>query len=164
MKKNIIIYLFVFTVLTLIFQLVNSKKIFENLEGKLTATKSLNEVLRDSVFMLQTRLEEQNDFILEGNEYALRYFENLNFQNIESHVKDILYDTNLMREKNELIPYAAMDRTFLINKVKVLNHKWVIADFSDGSYWGEIFLTYVIDKGGRVSFELKEHFLYSNPN
>ena len=164
MKKNIILYLFIFSVLTLIFHLVNSNKIFEDLEGKLTATKSLNEVLRDSVFVLQSRLEEQNDFILEGNEYALRYFENLNLQNIESHVKGVLYDTNLMRKKNELIPYAAMDRTFLINKVKVLNHKWVVADFSDGSHWGEIFLTYKIDKGGGVSFDLKEHFLYSNPD
>mgnify|MGYP001182849029 CR=1 FL=1 len=162
MKKNIILYLFLFTALILIFQLVNSKKVFENLEAKLTATKLLNEVLKDSVFKVKTQLEEQNDFILEGNEYALRYFENLNIENIESYVKDVLYDTNLMREKNELIPYAAMNRTYLINKIKVLNHKWIVADFSDGTYWGEIFLTYKINKGGKVSFELKEHFLYPN--
>ena len=109
-------------------------------------------------------MEEQNDFILEGNEYALRYFENLDMENIESYIKDALYDTNLMHEKNELIPYAAMNRTYLINKIKVLNHKWVVADFSDGTYWGEIFLTYKIKKGGKVSFELKEHFLYPNPD
>ena len=162
MKKNIILYLFLFTALILIFQLVNSKKVFEDLEGKLSATKLLNEVLKDSVFKVKTQLEEQNDFILEGNEYALRYFENLNMENIESYVKDVLYDTNLMREKNELIPYAAMNRTYLINKIKVLNHKWVVADFSDGTYWGEIFLTYKINKVGKVSFELKEHFLYPN--
>tara|TARA_Y200000002_G_scaffold376760_1_gene381158 strand:+ start:336 stop:830 length:495 start_codon:yes stop_codon:yes gene_type:complete len=164
MKKNIILYLFVFTALILIFQLVNSKKVFEDLEGKLSATKLLNGVLKDSLFNIQTRLEEQNDFILEGNEYALRYFENLNMENIESYVKDALYDTNLMHEKNELIPYAAMNRTYLINKIKVLNHKWVVADFSDGTFWGEIFLTYKIKKGGKVSFELKEHFLYPNPD
>ena len=57
-----------------------------------------------------------------------------------------------------------MNRTYLINKIKVLNHKWVVADFSDGTYWGEIFLTYKIKKGGKVSFELKEHFLYPNPD
>ena len=164
MKKNIILYMFVFTALILIFQLVNSKKVFEDLEGKLTATKSHNKVLKDSIFKVQTLLEDQNDFNLEGNEYALRYFEYLNLQNIENHVKDMLYDTNLMREKNELIPYAVMDRTFLINKVKVLNHRWLVADFSDGTHWGEIFLTYEIDMVGQVSFELKEHFLYPNPD
>ena len=156
--------MFVFTALILIFQLVNSKKVFEDLEGKLDLTKSLNKVLKDSIFKVQTLLEDQNDFNLESNEYALRYFEYLNLQNIENHVKDMLYDTNLMSKKNELIPYAVMDRTFLINKVKVLNNKWLVADFTDGTNWGEIFLTYEIDVVGEVSFELKEHFLYPNPD
>jgi LPS O-antigen subunit length determinant protein (WzzB/FepE family) len=164
MKKNIILYLFVFTALILVFQLVNSKKVFDDLQGKWSETKVRNEKLKDSVFRLQERIDEQNDFELEGNEYALRYFENLGIQNIASHVKDHLYDTNLLREKNDLIPYAAMDRTFLINKVKVLNHQWVVADFSDGTHWGEIFLTYQINKNGALKFKLKEHFLYPNPD
>jgi LPS O-antigen subunit length determinant protein (WzzB/FepE family) len=164
MKKNIILYLFVFTALILVFQLVNSKKVFDDLQGKWSETKVRNEKLKDSVFRLQERIDEQNDFELEGNEYALRYFENTGIQNIASHVKDHLYDTNLLREKNDLIPYAAMDRTFLINKVKVLNHQWIVADFSDGTYWGEIFLTYQINKNGALKFELKEHFLYPNPD
>ena len=164
MKKNIILYLFVFTALILIFQLVNSNRVFEDLEGKWIDTKARNEELKDSLFKLQMRLEEQNDFNLEGNEYALRYFENLSIQNIASHVKDQLYETNLLREKNDLIPYAVLGRTFLINKVKVLNHQWIIADFSDGTHWGEIFLTYEIDQKGSVDFELTEHFLYPNPD
>ena len=164
MKKNIILYLFVFTALILIFQLVNSNRVFEDLEGKWIDTIARNEELKDSLFKLQMRLEDQNDFNLEGNEYALRYFENLSIQNIASHVKDQLYETNLLREKNDLIPYAAMNRTFLINKVKVLNHQWIIADFSDGTHWGEIFLTYQIDKNGGLNFELREHFLYPNPD
>ena len=92
-----------------------------DLQGKLTHSKALNERLKDSVFQLNQRIDEQNDFSLEGNEYALRYFEkNLSIQNITGHVKDQLYETNLLREKNNLIPYAAMDRTFLINKVRFL--------------------------------------------
>lgn len=164
MKKNIILYLFVFTALILIFQLVNSKKIFDDLQAKWSETKVRNENLKDSIFQLQDRIDEQNDFELEGNEYALRYFENSSIENISSYVKDQLYETNLLREKNDLIPYAAMDRTFLINKVKILNHRWIIADFSDGTHWGEIFLTYQIDKNGGLTFELKEHFLYPNPD
>lgn len=164
MKKNIILYLFVFTALILIFQLVNSKKIFDDLQAKWSETKVRNENLKDSIFQLQDRIDEQNDFELEGNEYALRYFENSSTENISSYVKDQLYETNLLREKNDLIPYVAMDRTFLINKVKILNHRWIIADFSDGTHWGEIFLTYQIDKNGGLTFELKEHFLYPNPD
>lgn len=164
MKKNILLYLFLFTALILIFQLVNSKKVFDDLNGKWTEIKVLNEKLKDTISKLQLRLDEQNDFNLEGNEYALRNFENQNINNIAIHVKDELYKINSNREKKDLIPYTEMDRTFLINKVKVLNHRWVVANFSDGALWGEIFLTYQIDKNGGLDFELKEHFLYSNPD
>ena len=164
MRKNIVLYLFLFTALILIFQLVNSKKVFHDLIGKWTDTKALNEKLEEKIFQLQLRLDEQNDFNLDGNEFALRNFEELNIQNISNHIKDQLYETNLLREKNDLMPYAEMERTFLINKVKVLNHRWVVANFSDGTYWGEIFLTYQIDKNGGLDFELKEHFIYPNPD
>jgi hypothetical protein len=164
MKKNILLYLFLFTALILIFQLVNSKKVFDDLNGKWTEIKVLNEKLKDTISKLQLRLDEQNDFNLEGNEYALRNFENQNINNVAIYVKDELYKINSNREKKDLIPYTEMDRTFLINKVKVLNHRWVVANFSDGTQWGEMFLTYQIDKNGGLDFELKEHFLYSNPD
>lgn len=164
MKKNIVLYLFVFTALILIYQLVNSKKVFDDLSTQLTKIQQQNEKLKDSIFQTQSALEEQSDFNLEGNDYALRYFENLSIDDVAAYVKDQIYETNLLREKNDLIPYAAMDRTFLINKVKVLNHKWIVADFSDGTHWGELFLTYRFDDQGQLKFYLKEHFLYPNPD
>ena len=135
MKKNILLYLFLFTALILIFQLVNSKKVFDDLNGKWTEIKVLNEKLKDTISKLQLRLDEQNDFNLEGNEYALRNFENQNINNMAIHVKDELYKINSNREKKDLIPYTEMDRTFLINKVKVLNHRWVVANFSSIANW-----------------------------
>jgi hypothetical protein len=164
MKKNIVLYLFVFTALILIYQLVNSKKVFDDLSTQLTKIQQQNEKLKDSIFQTQSALEEQNDFNLEGNDYALRYFDNLPIDDVAAYVKDQIYETNLLPEKNDLIPYAAMDRTFLINKVKVLNHKWIVADFSDGTHWGELFLTYRFDDQGQLTFYLKEHFLYPNPD
>jgi len=164
MKKNILLYLFLFTALILIFQLVNAKRVFADFEQKINTIKSSNNKLKDSIFQIRNRLEEETEFVLEGNEYAMRVFENYPFQDISSRVMDALYETNLLRDKNNLIPYAKMDRTFLINNVKVLNHRWAVADFTDGNYWGEIFLTYEIDRVGEVNFELKEHFLYPNPD
>ncbi|MBH46123.1 MAG: hydrolase [Flavobacteriaceae bacterium] len=164
MKKNILLYLFLFTALILIFQMVNAKRVFADFEHKINTTKSFNSKLKDSIFQISNRLEEEAEFILEGNDYAMRVFENYPFQDISSRVMDALYETNLLRDKNNLIPYATMERTFLINKVRVLNHRWALADFTDGNYWGEIFLTYEIDRVGDVNFELKEHFLYPNPD
>ena len=164
MKKNIILYILIFMSLILIFQFVNYKRLVEDLQEKLSYSGIRNKKLKDSIFQLKLHLDENNDFNLEGNEYALRYFDKLSINNVASHVKDQLYETNLLRKKNSLIPYVAMGRTFLINKVRVLNHQWVVADFSDGTHWGEIFLTYQIDKNGGLSFKLIEHFLYPNPD
>jgi hypothetical protein len=160
MKNKITLYLFIFTALILIFQLVNSKKILDNQAQRLFKLNTDNESYETAILKLQVQLDEVNDFTLEGNDYALVYFKNMNVDNIANRIKDQLYEKNLLRHKNDLIPYTAMDRTFLINKIKVLNHKWLIANFSDGTHWGELLITFKIDQSGNIDFELKEHFLY----
>lgn len=161
MKNKILLYLFFFTALILIFQLVNSKKVFNDMSLKIMTYKTENIILKDSISQLESILEDERYFNLIGNEDAMLYFNSFEIDDITGWVKDALYETNLLREKNDLIPYEGMDRTFLINKVKVLNHKWLIADFSDGTHWGEIFLGYKIIPGNKVTFELNEHLLYS---
>ena len=163
MKNKITIYLFVFTALVLIFQLVNSKKILDDQAERLVKLKEDKESYEDSVLKLQSQLDEVNDFTLVGNDYALEYFKNTNIDNIANQIKDQLYEKNLSKDKNDLIPYKTMNRNFLINKIKVLNHKWLIADYSDGTNWGELFVTFEIDQSGKINFELKEHFLYTTP-
>jgi hypothetical protein len=161
MKNKITIYLFVFTALVLIFQLVNSKKILDDQAKRLIKLKSDKESYEDSVLKLQSQLDEVNDFTLVGNDYALEYFKNTNIDNIVNQIKDQLYEKNLLKDKNDLIPYKTMNRNFLINKIRVLNHKWLITDFSDGTNWGELFVAFKIDQSGKINFELKEHFLYT---
>ena len=160
MKNKITLYLFVFSALVLIFQLINSKKILDDQTERLVNLKAENKFNEVALLKLQNQLDEVNDFSLEENEYALSYFKDININNITNRIKDQLYKKNLLMDKDELIPYATMDRTFLINKVKVLNHKWLIANFSDGTLWGELLIFFNIDKSGDISFELKEHFLY----
>ena len=152
-----------FTALVLIFQLVNSKKILDDQAKRLIKLKSDKESYEDSVLKLQSQLDEVNDFTLVGNEYALEYFKNTNIDNIVNQIKDQLYEKNLLKDKNDLIPYKTMNRNFLINKIRVLNHKWLIADFSDGTNWGELFVAFRIDQSGKINFKLKEHFLYTTP-
>ena len=48
---------------------------------------------------------------------------------------------------------------YLINKVKILNHKWIIADFSNGSRWGEMWIEYYFNKN-KIVFDVKDYFLY----
>ena len=82
------------------------------------------------------------------------------FTNMADFVKESVYEYNLQKKANTLIPYDGMEGTFLINKVSVLNHKWIILDFSNGRYWGEVFLKYFVEDSGAIRFEIVESFLY----
>ena len=59
MKKQIFIYLFVFTLLILIFQLVNSNKVLNSIESDWRKEVGLRKQLQDSVQVLQERLDDE---------------------------------------------------------------------------------------------------------
>ena len=48
----------------------------------------------------------------------------------------------------------------LINKIRIVNHKWILANFTDGEYWGEIFVKYDIDENNDLKYKLVEYFMY----
>ena len=156
-------YLFVFAALLVVFQYVNSKRIFEAINKKLETSNSQLKIYKDSVAVLQNDILEVSHFNLNRNEDAMSYFENEGYKIDEliPFIKDELYKLNEAKGEHPIIPYAASEgRKMLLNTVKMLNHKWIIADFSDGQYWGEIFLTYEITNKKELKFNLVDHFLY----
>jgi len=161
MKKNIFIYLFSFTALILVFQIVNSNKIMMDQQRRLEKKQSQLKALKDSLKVEKRRFFENVYFSLDTNEEALVYFDDLDFPVTSARIKDALYDTNLLGEEESLVPYAQMGGKFLINKIKVLNHKWAIADFSDGTFWGELLIKYQVAADGTLTFTVLEHFLYA---
>jgi len=161
MKKNIFIYLFSFTALILVFQIVNSNKIMMDQQRRLEKKQSQLKALKDSLKVEKRRFFENVYFSLDTNEEALVYFDDLDFPVTSARIKDALYDTNLLGEEESLVPYAQMGGKFLINKIKVLNHKWAIADFSDGTFWGELLIKYQVAADGTLTFTVVEHFLYA---
>ncbi|MBJ6368647.1 hydrolase [Snuella sedimenti] len=163
MKQKIFIYLFVFSILLVLFQYVNAKRVFEDLNGRLESNRAKLEKYKDSVAVLQDDILTLSHFNLDRNEDAISYFEaeGYNVSELIPFIKDELYKLNEAKGEHPIIPYAASDgRKMLINTVKLLNHKWIIADFSDGEYWGELFLTYEITKEKELKFQLVESFLY----
>ncbi|WP_026752874.1 hypothetical protein [Sediminibacter sp. Hel_I_10] len=152
MKNRLFMYLFIFTLLLVIFQFVNSKSIIENYDEKLTNYMEKNTVYKDSIQLLKDR-EASNiySFNFETNDDAMTYIENEGFKISEfiPFIKDELYELNVYdTEDHPLVPYASMtENKMLIDQVRMLNHKWIIASFTDGTYWGEMLLSYeVIDK------------------
>ncbi len=162
MLGKIYMYLFIFMLLFTIFIYVNDKKILdakeekiENLQEKLSEAEINNEALLSENLSL-------NYFSLSQNEEAISYFDNLsiNAVELERTVEDEIIGRNKAGEDNDLVPFQGMEGVMRINKVKVLNHKWIIADFTDGTYWGEVLISYEIDKQNNLNFTNEKSFLY----
>ena len=169
MKRTLFMYLFLFTLLFVIFQFMNEKKIFEKQENKIEKQRNIisnlkNELLtvKDSLEIISNENLSCNYFTLQGNENAMSYVEKLGFESleIESQVSEYIYDQNLVKQKNYLIPYEGMNGKMKINKIKFLNHKWIIADFTDGRYWGEMILEYYVTKKNKIELNQISSLLY----
>ncbi len=156
-------YLFVFALLLVIFQYANAKRIFEEQDNRLKSANAKIGRLTDSIAVLDEKLINCAHFKFENNEDAISYFEREGYkaEDIISTVQDAIYTTNEVKGQHPIVPYASSDgRKILINTIKLLNHKWIIADFSDGQYWGEVFFTYEIRDNGKIEFNLVASFLY----
>lgn len=156
-------YLFIFSLLLVLFQYVNSKNVLDKYEKDIASIKEENLSLKDSLTVLEDKILDLSYFNLERNEDALSYLENKGYDVSEfiPFIKDELYTLNEIKGEHPLIPYGSSEgRKMMINNIKLLNHKWIIADFSDGEFWGEIFLTYEITPEKELKFKLVESFLY----
>ncbi|CDF79450.1 hydrolase [Formosa agariphila KMM 3901] len=156
-------YLFIFSLLLIIFQYVNAKNVFEDDIRTIEKSKAKVEMLTDSIAVLNDKNLDLSYFNIEHNEDAYTYFENkgLDVPALIPFIKDEIYKQNTVKGGNPLIPYAANEgRSMLVNSIKILNHKWLITDFSDGVFWGEILVRYEVINQNEVTFEVIDSLLY----
>lgn len=162
MSNKIFMYLFFFAVLFVIFQYMNEKTIFESQEKRINTLSSKLIKAKDSMSGLHDRILDLNYFTLQGNENAMTYFESGGYDaaKVEAIVSDIIYDKNLEKGGNSLIPVAGINGVMRVNKLKFLNHKWILADFSDGTYWGEMIVEYFYDENKELHLTTLGSALY----
>ena len=164
MKKNIFLYLFVFASLILLYSLVSGNRIQKENETEIERLQSEVASLKDSVQKEKLAILDMQYFSLENNDDALAYYDHLNLKRPTRYIEDKLLETNERRGDNPLIPYEGMESDFKINKIKVMNHKWIVADFSDGQYWGDLIISYELKDDLSVDFTLLDHLLYTRSN
>jgi hypothetical protein len=164
MKNKLFMYLFLFAALFIIYQYMNEKKIFENQESQIETLRSKMNKAEDSLASMEEVMLDLNYFTLQGNENAMTYLENnqLDAAKVEQQITDYIYDQNVMPNGNPLIPFDGMEGIMRINKIKFLNHKWIVADFSDGTYWGELLIEYYYDDKNELHLERLGSLLYPN--
>lgn len=166
MRSKIFLYLFIFTLLFVLFQFMNAKKAKESYDGKIEnlqriikENKETNELMMDSLININMDLTY---FSLDSDEEAIGYFEEQGYdaKKLESTIVEQIIGQNKAGKDNPIVPFVGMEGNMAINKVRLLNHKWIIADFTDGVYWGQLFIIYEVRDDGVVDFEVEKSFLY----
>ncbi|MES2805252.1 hypothetical protein [Flavobacterium sp. 11] len=164
MKQSLFLYLTILAVLSSIFTyMFLSKQVeFEQKRYEKTTKK-----LRDSLRLVSNQLTDANYFSLAKNENAQNYFDSgssekiIQYEKLIPVVTEKLLDYNSNPKGN---PYTGQDQIgankFIVNKVRILNHRWIIADFSDGEIWGEVLLKYFVNADDSISFEVNQSLLY----
>ncbi len=161
MKSKLFLYLFVFSALIALYLYVSSDNRIKSRNDLVEQLESDANSLKDSLKNSRLKVLDMEYFSLEQNDDALAYYQHLNIAEPSRYIADKLLETNEKKGDNPLIPYEGMESDFKINKIKILNHKWIIADFSDGKYWGELLVKYELKDDLAVDFTMVDHLLYT---
>ena len=161
MKKNIFIYLFIVALVGLLYVWMLQEKAKK--EHQKTIEKYTTE-LQQKKDTINTLLDA-NHFAIENNGDAQEYFynNNLEYTAVIQKINEEIASLNSSKNGNPLVPYDPINgRVFLINKAKILNHRWIIAEFSNGKIWGEVLIKYFVSADKPTDFETIETVLYQN--
>lgn len=148
----------VFTYAFLNSQVKFEQKNYDNLDKK----------FNDTINSYLLKVDDAAYFSLSKNDKAQDYFENkttgkfISYDKLIPFVEEKLLDLNNNPNGNPFTGYEKIgNKPFIINKLKILNHRWIIADFNNGQMWGEVILKYFINPDETVTFEVAETTIYS---
>ena len=158
MKRQLYLYLFILSVLITAFTYMYYSKALA-FEKNNNSAEIKN--YKDSIIQITNQLDDANHFSLEKNENARDYFADYDVRKLAPQIKESLLAFNDNPKGNIYTGQEKLGvQKFIISKIKILNHRWIIAEYSDGQYWGECLLKYFVEKDGKVNFIMMDTYLY----
>jgi len=162
MKKPLL-YLFILSVLLNIFTYMYFTKKSQFEEDRIANFQKESKSKKDSIASLNDKLRDADYFSLPFNENAMEYYENFDVNMLSAEIQDEILSLNSGPNGNPLTKYEIINGNKpIINKIKILNHRWIIADFAIGQAWGEVLIKYFKVEGKPAEFETIETFIYPN--
>ena len=158
MKKQLFLYLFIIAALFWVFTYMYYSKALVAEQTKKAKSEIYNKKQIDS---LSNLLSDANYFSLESNQNAQDYLEKYDINKLMPQIKDALLSYNDSRDGNRFTGQDKIgEQKFIINKLKILNHRWIVANYSNGQLWGDVLIKYFVNDDGTISFEVEDSFLY----
>ena len=138
MKIKILIYLLSFVFLVLLFQIFNTNKILNHQDSRLKAQNDQIRNLKEDLQQMRLQASQYKFFTI--TEVPKSNFEkNLSVyrKNIQKALQQINKDNpDYLFEKEKLTGIA------LLEKIHILNSRWIIAHFNNQSQSGDILIEY----------------------
>lgn len=160
MKQSLLLYGLITAVLLNLFTYMFYK-------GEVKHEQLQNENLDKKLAEVQSKLVDADYFSLTNDQNAQNYFDNEDVSKIIDYTQLIPTVTNKLMDFNDDPKgnkYTGQEqlgaKKFIINKIKVINHRWIIADFSDGNLWGECLIKYFVNDQKSIDFETFESLVY----
>lgn len=163
MTRSLYLYLFIFASLIALILYVNGRNIQEAQDNAYLKLKEQLETTQAELEQARMVGSDTNLFSLDQNEEAYNYFASsgLDRDKIEPVLQNYLLEKNTVSGGNPLVQYVGQGKGFYINDIQVLNHKWLIANFTDNTNWGEVLIQYDFDENNELSMQTLKSVLYN---
>ena len=165
MKKSLFLYLFILSSLINVFtyKYFTSK---EESQIKSESNSSTSKKSKDQQVNIGENKDDNTNFSLLTNPRAQHYLSTENnikdFPVFFEKVKQALI--NSKKVQKEIVEINKKNKPgatkFSIVNVRLLNHSWLIADYTSGGKFGEVLLSYVINGDNSISFEIIKTVVY----
>ena len=158
MRNKIIQYLLIFISLISLYLFVsdmNKSKAFAASQERMNKRV---DTLKDSISKLVIEQTENAYFSLDVNRDAQQAHPDFNPAELQNILQDYILSTNDNPNGNPLLSSLGSD--WIINKIHVVNHQWILADFTNRTLWGDALLHYNINENGKPHLRLLNHVMY----
>lgn len=122
---------------------------------------TLNAVLvKDSLEMYKKLYDEAAYFSIDKNDNAQKQFAPQEVESVMTKVVQDFSQLNQQENGNPLLPVDSAGKPTKVNKMSVINHKWLIIDFFGEGVVGELIIKYDYSPDKTTEFTVLDTVLY----
>ncbi|UUV21148.1 hypothetical protein [Paenimyroides aestuarii] len=119
-----------------------------------------NAMVKDSLEIYKKLYDEAAYFSIDKNENAQKQFAPQPLEVVMSKVVQDFSALNKQEGGNPLLPIDASGKPTRVNKMSVINHKWLIIDFFGEGVVGELIIKYNYSPDTTTQFTVLDTVLY----
>ena len=158
MRNKIIQYLLIFISLIALYLFVSDMNKSEAFAASQERMTKRVDTLKDSIEQLVVEQTDNAYFSLAVNRDAQQAHPDFSPEELQNILEDHVLSINDNPNGNPLL--YALGSDWIVNKIHVVNHQWILADFTNGTQWGDALILYQINSNGKPRLRLLNHVMY----